>query len=178
MVEVENENSLSLAKIDVPSSCCTTAPVSTAFSDLSKEGDDAGKRRKQIGFGHVEVRTHRRTLGDNPSVSSGVPVTLRWSILESFRMSLRSFEAEKEKEDGDAEATTSKKVRARKLSAAEREAILRNEGHTRNSFLRVQNEIRSLREGQCDHHEPHRTHKYPAPKWMSLFRRNKKKHVN
>jgi hypothetical protein len=36
------------------------------------------KEPKSVSFGTVHVRVHERTVGDNPSCSSGVPVSIGW----------------------------------------------------------------------------------------------------
>jgi len=41
----------------------------------SKESVDSSERRRTIQFGDLLVREYARTVGDNPSCSSGPPVT-------------------------------------------------------------------------------------------------------
>lgn len=72
-------------------------------------------------------------MGDNPAVSSGVPLALDWDYVSSER-----FELPPENDDSEGSVTSRK---AEKISKEEREAILRKQGYTDESFEQVESEI-------------------------------------
>jgi hypothetical protein len=52
------------------------------------------ERRRAVGFGTVMVREYARSIGDNPSVSSGTPIGLDWSYFEPTLVDIDTFEAD------------------------------------------------------------------------------------
>uniref|UniRef100_A0A7S4MMC9 Uncharacterized protein n=1 Tax=Odontella aurita TaxID=265563 RepID=A0A7S4MMC9_9STRA len=48
---------------------------------------------KVVRFCSVEIREYARALGDNPSVSSGPPITLRWEHSSVSTMDLENYES-------------------------------------------------------------------------------------
>lgn len=50
--------------------------------------------KRNVSFSHLQVREYDITLGDNPSVSSGLPISLDWSYNPKERVaSIEAFEA-------------------------------------------------------------------------------------
>jgi len=84
-----------------------------------------------VSFSTVRVHQHRLTLGDNPAVSRGIPLTLDWQIEDSETFDLELFEA----------------VYGRKdlccFSSDERKAIARQD-HSRDSLVRVRQEVKAI----------------------------------
>jgi hypothetical protein len=53
------------------------------------------RKERAVSFGEVHMRSYEQTLGDNPSVSYGPPISLDWRFLELPSLSLEQFEATK-----------------------------------------------------------------------------------
>jgi hypothetical protein len=53
------------------------------------------RKKRAVSFGEVHMRSYEQTLGDNPSVSYGPPISLDWRFLELPSLSLEQFEATK-----------------------------------------------------------------------------------
>lgn len=53
------------------------------------------KLRRQVSFDKIQVREHRRTIGDNPSCSYGTPVSLDWESLQLEDLSFDAYETHK-----------------------------------------------------------------------------------
>ena len=53
------------------------------------------RRRRSVAFGSIHCRSYQQTVGDNPSVSYGPPITLDWDYLELPSMDVDVHEAGK-----------------------------------------------------------------------------------
>jgi hypothetical protein len=74
------------------SSNVLTAPGTDHRPSQNEEFKSFGKRN--VSFSHLQVREYDITLGDNPSVSSGLPVSLDWSYDPNERVApVDAFEA-------------------------------------------------------------------------------------
>jgi len=51
-----------------------------------------GQPRRSLGFASVEIREYSRTVGDNPSCSSGPPVSISWEYNVVGEISLDDYE--------------------------------------------------------------------------------------
>lgn len=47
---------------------------------------------KSVGFGTVNIREYERTVGDNPAVSSGSPISLGWAYNEVVKVDVDTYE--------------------------------------------------------------------------------------
>jgi hypothetical protein len=111
---------------------CHTADSSTAGSYSSDTRPTS--RKISVSFGKVFVRTHNLILGDNPAVSSGLPLALDWDHVDA-----QCFDVD------DYEKTKGRPKKATKIPGEHREALLRERGHTRGSFSRVSQEIENIK---------------------------------
>lgn len=58
----------------VQESLSATYGKSSGGDDPAGENEDGASRRKGINLDKIEIREYERTLGDNPSCSSGPPI--------------------------------------------------------------------------------------------------------
>jgi hypothetical protein len=82
----------------------------------------------------VRIRTHGITLGDNPAVSTGLPLELEWDHFAS-----ESFDVDEYERMNEGVCRSPKRI-----SVNRREAMLREKGHSMSSFTRVSKEIESI----------------------------------
>ena len=88
---------------------------------------------KRVAFSTVSVHLHPMTLGDNPSVSEGIPVQISWKATESFTRPLD----EHEKEEGRRRPGPPRTVEELRIAPTRREHLLREAGENRDDMLRV-----------------------------------------
>jgi hypothetical protein len=92
-----------------------------------------GEKEKRVAFSTVSVHLHPMTLGDNPSVSEGIPVQISWKATESFTRPLD----EHEKEEGRRRPGPPRTVEELRIAPTRREHLLREAGENRDDMLRV-----------------------------------------
>ena len=63
------------------------------FETNSKKIAKINEMTKRVSFSTVSIRIYHITVGDSPSVSSGIPLTLDWLFLEEVMMSLNEYES-------------------------------------------------------------------------------------
>ena len=51
--------------------------------------------RRSVSFHEVKIRSYQQTIGDNPSVSYGTPISLDWDYEEMEALSLDDYEKER-----------------------------------------------------------------------------------
>jgi len=73
-------------------SSCAHAPGNNGIDSNSKP-----TKRNHVGFSTIEVREYSRTLGDNPAVTSGPPVTIEWEYNSATRTVIAVDEYESSK---------------------------------------------------------------------------------
>jgi hypothetical protein len=54
--------------------------------------DDCSSSHQHVGFSTVEIREYPIQIGDNPSVTRGVPITIGWDHCSSYKLNLDDFE--------------------------------------------------------------------------------------
>eukprot|EP00529_Nitzschia_sp_RCC80_P026918 CAMPEP_0113482948 /NCGR_PEP_ID=MMETSP0014_2-20120614/23182_1 /TAXON_ID=2857 /ORGANISM="Nitzschia sp." /LENGTH=280 /DNA_ID=CAMNT_0000376481 /DNA_START=67 /DNA_END=909 /DNA_ORIENTATION=- /assembly_acc=CAM_ASM_000159 len=69
----------------------TSPPTTTATATSTTTASDA-LRPSKVRFSTVEIREHNMTMGDNPSVSSGIPLTIEWNHANEFVCDLDVYE--------------------------------------------------------------------------------------
>lgn len=95
-----------------------------------------------VQFGVVEVRTYKRGLSDNPSVTSGVPVGISWDVLNTTTTSLADFEDER------LNARREQKMFAweGRIDYRERLTICLDAGHTMEEIEGIMDQVAELQE--------------------------------
>ena len=114
---------------------CFRSLSSSQVTDRTRvESDDSISTacwRHRVNFSHVTIREYSRECGDNPSVSSGPPLTLGWDYNEKGKLDIECYEADK----------TCSERECKRLSAEEREHLLINiGGHSHRRVLTAQYE--------------------------------------
>jgi hypothetical protein len=66
-------------------------------TDTAPVGSDHNKRTrcKQVSFGDLTTSLHEIILGDNPAVSSGLPITIDWKPFEEVKETIEEHEQQK-----------------------------------------------------------------------------------
>lgn len=113
---------------------CRTLPLSSDFTyksclkqKTSSSSTSEDTTKKSVSFDSIEVREHCIVLGDNPSVSYGLPVALAWESTSSFIVSVDEFE--------DSRIMNRRSESELLLSRLEREALLRSAGYTQRELV-------------------------------------------
>jgi hypothetical protein len=119
-----------LANIDGPS------PSRSAKDTAGLSKSENFGNNRSVSFGTVRVRTHKVCLVDNPAVSTGPPLELEWDCFASECFQLDEYE-----DLGD-------KSPPKRISIRSREEMLSQRGHSRASFVRVDQEIREIKAGR------------------------------
>lgn len=72
-------------------SSCPTTSCDTDDSKLSTV-PERKQRRATVTFDSIQIREYNQTVGDNPAVSMGPPITLDWSFSELDPISVNEYE--------------------------------------------------------------------------------------
>ena len=122
---------------------CSVAPVNGTEEKAPVNRRDSMKRRT-VSFSTVSVHMHPMVLGDNPSVSGGLPVAMGTKPIHTKVEPLDDFEDQRNivLETGVVRPRTKDEMR---LSNAEREKLLMEVGHSDGSFRRVMEEIQQIK---------------------------------
>ena len=72
--------------------CAGTTTTTTAATATSTSPKPA---KKTVQFSDLEIRTYPVTLGDNPSVSSGPPLTLDWNYTTTHTFAVETYESQR-----------------------------------------------------------------------------------
>lgn len=129
-----------------PLKSCFRWSTSQECSVTSLESDDATPphRRHRVAFTNVTVREYSLECGDNPSVTSGPPLTLGWKYNVCGRTDIDTFEADKAclgRQWGE----------CRRLSPEEREQMLLTiGGHSHRSIMSAQYETCLAKQERCE----------------------------
>ena len=96
--------------------------------------------RGSVSFGIVEIREHEIELGDNPSVSGGMPLTLGW---RPIRSSIREVD---EYEHLRSECRQGR----RRIPAQERSSLLQASGYSMEDFAVIALEIQMIKQQRSE----------------------------
>ena len=116
----------------------TDGTISTTTSTITTSMMMDGKPstpKKHVIFSTIEVREYGMTMGDNPCVSSGVPVTIDWTPQLSMNFNLDQFENSKPE---------ARDMRFMRIGSGKRELIASNDGYTQQEILNVIEEMKSI----------------------------------
>mmetsp|Transcript_51987 Transcript_51987/g.62535 ORF Transcript_51987/g.62535 Transcript_51987/m.62535 type:complete len:208 (-) Transcript_51987:159-782(-) len=87
--EIDNVN----AKEEIATHTNLELSFSRSFDDdATHETEIENDSRQRVCFGHVQIREYPNVLGDNPSCSSGLPLTLDWKYAEFRTVPLDDYE--------------------------------------------------------------------------------------
>ena len=95
---------------------------------------------KSVSFGTVDIYSHGIILGDNPSVSFGPPVTIRWKAFDTQTISLDEYEQHK---------PDSRAKDAMLLPRMVREDWLRNVGFARGEIKDTVIAMEKIKQQRC-----------------------------
>ncbi|KAL7433208.1 hypothetical protein ACHAXM_004547 [Skeletonema potamos] len=102
------------------SSSSSSSSNNEEFKLLTSSSSSSTITPRNVSFSHLQVREYEVTLGDNPSVSSGVPISLGWRYNPNERIS---------KLDDDDNSDVERKNTLHKLSDRERHRRLSSNPH-------------------------------------------------
>jgi len=88
---------------------------------------------KSLQWSHLDIHLHAPILGDNPSVTSGPPMTLSWHAHGHSKLNIDDFECTRQGKRKDEDELV--------LSRWEREGKLIDAGHTRHELDRASIEV-------------------------------------
>jgi hypothetical protein len=121
--------------ISTATSIMSAEPPDDSFNNSSRTALSLTSASSGVSFGSVRVHEHRLTLGDNPGVSTGIPLTLGWECDDSETYDLEAFER-LNKEDNSTGGV-------HRLTRHKRELIA-SENHSRDSIIKIHREVRSI----------------------------------
>jgi hypothetical protein len=110
--------------------------VRTLDDSLSNSFYSDNPERRSVNFSTIEVRSHPMIMGDNPSVSSGPPVTIDWEHQDVELFDVSAYEESKPKKRTKQEIL---------IPAHLRESSLRDQGYARCEIAQVGKEINRIK---------------------------------
>ena len=96
----------------------------------------SSSNKKSVSFDTIEVREHAIILGDNPSVSSGPPLTIAWESHATFHSSVEDYEASR---------PPRRTKNCMLVPRMVREEWLRNAGYARSEFADVARVVQRIK---------------------------------
>ena len=75
-------------------SCCSTTSTTNQASE-QEEQEPPPTKRPSVRFGTIEIQEHAYVLGDHPSVSGGVPLTIDWNPQSSLTIDFEVYHKDK-----------------------------------------------------------------------------------
>ena len=94
------------------------------------------KKKKKVAFDSLDMHEHAVILGDNPSVSSGPPLSISWEAQASLHLSLDAYEASRPPRRHKEEMHVPREIR---------EDWLRHSGYARSHFVEVDKMIQKTK---------------------------------
>lgn len=104
---------------------------------LRRVSTDSSQVTKSVCFSSIEIHEHCYTMGDNPSVAGGPPLSMEWKSFRTVSFALDDYEQRKPEP-----RTRDTMVVPRSV----REEILRREGFSRGEMKEAANEAEKIRQ--------------------------------
>jgi hypothetical protein len=117
----------------------TSSTMTNSYRSAMRSGSSGCSKRSNISFGSVSVHTHNVTLGDNPAVRKGPPLSLEWKSVKSERFNVDEYE----------QMCKGRPKKALRIPQATREALLRENGHSNDRIKRTSQEIDGIKAARC-----------------------------
>ena len=78
-----------------PSCCSTTCTSTTNQASEQEEQEPPPTKQSSVRFDTIEIQEHAYVLGDHPSVSGGVPLTIDWNPQSSLTIDFEVYHKDK-----------------------------------------------------------------------------------
>jgi len=108
------------------------------LTDDDRKLQSSSSSRKRVAFGSVQVREYNRTIGDNPFVRVGVPVSLDWQFSERSEVPIDEYE----------QSRPPRKAVLRLSSITRRNMLLNVWGYTEEDIANADKEIQKIKRRQ------------------------------
>lgn len=115
--------------------------VRSLNESLHSSFSSSSKKFSNVSFQSVEIREYSPTLGDNPSVSQGPPMTLGWDYDKAEKIPIDHYEKNKGRSRSSCEMVMPRFVR---------EELLRNYGHSRRDIDQAMKEIKKTKKKRME----------------------------
>eukprot|EP00980_Cylindrotheca_fusiformis_P025930 scaffold14920_cov63-Cylindrotheca_fusiformis.AAC.3 len=96
---------------------------------VEEENRQEQRERRHVCFDTIEIIELPYCLGDNPAVSSGVPISIEWEAQSRIKLSLAHFEAERQSSESTTTTSTTT-PRILRIPSRRRRDILLSCGHS------------------------------------------------
>lgn len=123
------------------------------YDHLCPTSESSPTLNRQVSFSKIQVREHKRTIGDNPSCAYGTPISLDWECLQWDDVSLDEYEARRYSNVAGRGTRVAlgrpRKLRELHLNHYQRRDILQLEGYTLEEIKaqkRITDKVRKQRE--------------------------------
>eukprot|EP00521_Asterionellopsis_glacialis_P007947 CAMPEP_0195287276 /NCGR_PEP_ID=MMETSP0707-20130614/4405_1 /TAXON_ID=33640 /ORGANISM="Asterionellopsis glacialis, Strain CCMP134" /LENGTH=242 /DNA_ID=CAMNT_0040347017 /DNA_START=51 /DNA_END=779 /DNA_ORIENTATION=+ len=118
----------------------TAGPILIAPQDPQHSDSDAESSPTiDLKFSTVDVQEHSYELGDNPSVSSGAPLTIGWEPFRAFTMSVDDYESER---------LLHRSPSCNRIPKFDRDEILKEAGYSRSQLVEATKALQKLKKQQ------------------------------
>jgi hypothetical protein len=131
---IQSDNSSNVSSV-VPGGCLKLVTQAQSLEQAYGFHSNTQSDRK-LSFGSVQVHSHAVQLGDNPSISSGPPLTISWKSYATDETSLDEYELYKPLPREKQEMVLPRHVR---------EAWLRQAGYSRGEVNERVNQIKKIK---------------------------------
>ena len=108
---------------------------SSITSSITSEGKSLSSKNRNVSFSSISIREYDISIGDNPSCSSGNPISLGWNVSTDTKdIDVDEFEQERELQ----RSNSSKDLR---LSRDDRRNMLSDAGYSMSELVKQHREV-------------------------------------